>query len=288
MSSKPISRRLLPARPPVPASRFQNWVGQTARPARAGAAAVLLLASCGGTEKTAPMVTSEPTADATRADGLWAEGRQLERRGDLDGALERWREAIRVGPYDEGRRYYFGARFIQRRPLDEVESYYRQQLDSDSDPKPQTSHYLWGAALMRHGRHDRAAEQFRRALEIDPAHEMTHELWGTMLEAGGDLEGAVEHYRRAVEIFPDLRSAHLRLAGVLDKLGRAEEASEHRGLAAASDPETPRRYLYLGRALLRAGRPAAAITELEKAIEATPDDAEARALLAEARRRLAG
>ncbi len=107
---------------------------------------------------------------------------------------------------------------------------------------------------------------------------------GKILEDEGQLEEALVHYQEALLIHPEFPDAHESAARVLEAFHRGDEAAEERRLAAASDPSSPRRFLYWGRYLVGKERYAAAVAELEHAVEAMPDDEEARALLDRARR----
>jgi len=218
----------------------------------------------------------------TSADGLWEEGLRLESDGEIDLALDRFARSIDSGPYRETRRYYFGGRFVEARPLAEVEEYYRQRVAAD--PKPQTSYYFWGSALARHGKLDEATERLRQALEIDPAHELSYQMLGDIAIERENVEQGIAMYRQAVAIHPEMVTAHERLATIYELLGRTAESRYHSEKARTSDPQSPRRFLYWGRALVAAERYEAAIVELERALELDPNDVEARQLLEEARR----
>ena len=229
--------------------------------------------------RSAPPCTA-PTGQQGDAGGF-AEGMRLARDGQYAEAMTVLRNAIASGPYDENTRYALGNLMERHASPEEMVTYYSQAVATD--PKPQTSHYFWALGLERSGDTEGAIAELRRALEVDPAHEMSQLRWGAILERQGQLEEALAHYREAVRIHPEFREAQQACAAALDRLGRAEEAEEHRQLAARADPSSPRRFLYWGRYLVDAGRFAAAVPELERAVAALPEDAEARALLARAR-----
>lgn len=221
------------------------------------------------------------SSDAARARELWARSRSLRREARYQEAIATLREAIEVGPYDEGSRYELGNLMEAHAAPSEMVEYWSSARSQD--PKPQTSLYFWAVGLQRQGDVSGALAKLAEALEVDPAHEISEERWGEILEEEGRLEEALEHFERATEIHPDFRMAHESCARVLDRLGRTEEAAARRRLAQEADPSSPRRYLHWGRYLVRVGRFRAAIPELEKALKAFPDNVEARDLLEQAR-----
>jgi tetratricopeptide (TPR) repeat protein len=159
-----------------------------------------------------------------------------------------------------------------------MEEFWRGEMSHDQ--KPQTSLYFWAVALERHGDLDAAYAKLGEALEVDPAHEMSENRRGTIREKQRRLDEALAHYRTAAEILPDFRDAHLNAARVLTALGRPAEAQAARDLADRADPRMPRRFVSWARYLLKKGRKEAAAAELQRALQANPDDAEARELLA--------
>ncbi|MEZ4406130.1 MAG: tetratricopeptide repeat protein [Polyangiales bacterium] len=224
---------------------------------------------------------AQPEDGAAAARRLLAEARGHRAAGRWSEAIAAMKEAVRVGPYDEGTRYALGELMEQRGdPADMVRYWAAQQA---SDPKPQTSLYFQAVGLARQGDVTGALAKLDEVLRVDPAHEMSELRYCTLLEDRGDHAAALTHCDRAVEIFPDFRGAHEQRARVLTAMGRAAEAARATETARSSDPNTIRRFRYWGRYLVRHQRYAQAIPELERALAADPNDSEAAALMREAR-----
>jgi tetratricopeptide (TPR) repeat protein len=221
---------------------------------------------------------------ATRVRQLRAQARTDRTAGRWNEAIAEMQEVIRIGPYDEGDRYALGELMEQRATPQAMATYWSGMVASD--PKPQTSLYFWAIALLRQNDLDGAEAKLREALQTDPAHEMSEFRYCLLLERRGDLAGALRHCDIAVEIFPDFRGAHEARARLLTSLGRSADAERARQDALRSDPNTIHRFRHWGSALLRRGRYAAAAAELARAVEADPTDAEAAALLRDARAHL--
>jgi tetratricopeptide (TPR) repeat protein len=202
-----------------------------------------------------------------RAEGRWAD------------AIRELQEAVRLGPYEENRRYILGSLMSEHTDPDEMLAYWT--AEAERDPKPQTAHYFRALALERKGDLEGALHALRQALAVDPAHEMSQLRWGRVLERQGKREEALEHYLEAARILPDFAEAHEAAAAVLDALGRPGEAAEARARAAAVDRASTRRYVHWARYLLGKGRREAAVTELRRAVAEGAAADEARALLRE-------
>lgn len=225
----------------------------------------------------APAAT--PAGESVRA--LYQRMREARAAQRWPEAIAALQEAIRVGPYDENAHYLLGNLMEQHAAPEEMIAYWSAAVATD--PKPQTAHYFWAIGLERQGDLDGAAERLRVALDVDPAHEMSQLRWAEILERQGRLDEALQHCREATVIFPDYRSAHEVCARILRGLGREDDARTAEQRAAGSDPSTSRQFVHWARYLADKGRTAAAIAELERALRADANDAEARALLAQLR-----
>ena len=136
--------------------------------------------------------TSGPTAESTlssnQAQAHLEKGRMLSAKGDPDGAIAAYREAIRL------------------------------------DPDYVKAHNNLGTALYAKGDLDGALAEFRAVLRLDPNHVYAHMNLGIVLQQKGDLEGALEEYRTAVRLDPADYKTHQNLAVGLRKNGDIEAA----------------------------------------------------------------
>jgi uncharacterized Ntn-hydrolase superfamily protein len=90
-----------------------------------------------------------------------------------------------------------------------------------------------GDDLVGEGRHDEAAERYRRAAELAPANDELLFWAGLAMAQGGDLDGGVERVRSAIEMHSGWQDLLRRLepelapsaAAVRAELGIAEESS---------------------------------------------------------------
>ena len=128
-------------------------------------------------------------------------GNTLRDRGQLDGAVARYRRALEIKPgYAE-------------------------------------AHNNLGNALQDLGQLDDAAASYRRALEIKPDYADAHSNLGVALQALGQLDDAVASYRRALETQPDIAEAHNNLGNALQDLGQLDDAAASYRRALAINPD---------------------------------------------------
>ena len=87
---------------------------------------------------------------------------------------------------------------VQRGDLDEAVEHYRQALGlglADSE-----IHFSLGDALARKGKLDEAVKHFRQALRIRPEFAEAHESLGRALARQGKRDEAAQHYQEALRI----------------------------------------------------------------------------------------
>jgi tetratricopeptide (TPR) repeat protein/Tol biopolymer transport system component len=104
----------------------------------------------------------KPTAETHNGLGF-----VLSKQGKVDEAIAQFREAIRADPKYTAAYNNLAGNLIQQGKLSEAASYYRTSLDT----KPNAIlHNQLGAVLMRLGRADEAAQEFRKAIAMNPGY----------------------------------------------------------------------------------------------------------------------
>ena len=124
------------------------------------------------------------------------------------------------------------------------------------------------------GKHDEAARQARRALELAPADAEIHLNLGIALWSAGEEERAMEHYRSVLAVEPGHADANHNLGLGLLRRGETEAAIEHCRRAVTTDPSHRKAWGSLGDALSRAGRWDDAIAAYDEAVELGTRDAQ--------------
>jgi len=138
------------------------------------------------------------------------------------------------------------------------------------------AHQLLGAALVEQGRFEEACKHFREVQRINPDDAHAHHMVGAVLSELGRYDEALVHYREAARLKPDDANTHYNLAFALTRLGKCKEAIAHYARAIKLDPDDAAAHSNLGKLLLAEGRRDDAIDHLRKALHVDPGCQEAR------------
>ena len=127
---------------------------------------------------------------------------------------------------------------------------------------------------------DAALAEYRVTQEVDADRPESRVNLGNLALERGDAATAEKEYRSAIRLDPTFTPAQVNLADVLRATGRDEEAASvlRAAIARTTSDGTPRDaseatlHHALGLALVRLGRQDEAMVELERAVEAAPDE----------------
>jgi Flp pilus assembly protein TadD len=122
-------------------------------------------------------------------------------------------------------------------------------------------------ALVKAGRHEAAALEWKKAVELNPGETTAHFHLGTALARQGRLSEATAEFEKSLELDAAFPSARANLGGVLIQRGMAAQAIAHLEQAILSDPKQADAHNNLGIALAMTGRLAEAIPHVEQAVE---------------------
>lgn len=179
--------------------------------------------------------------------GMWYCGRGIAhlQRGELDSAIEEFREALVV------------------------------------KPDLALAHIQLATVLTQQGNFEEANRHYAAALRLDPDEARLHSNYGSTLARSGKLAQAIEHYTKALQLKPDLVEARYSLANALLEEGRIDDAVEHLTEAVRLRPEALDARLQLGIVLAQQGKLDQALEQYRETLRSKPDSL--RALSATAR-----
>jgi Flp pilus assembly protein TadD len=140
---------------------------------------------------------------------------------------------------------------------------------------------------MQLGRFPEAQAELEKATTLRPDNGDAWAMLGNVYKQNDQPEKAITALRRAIELMPNQPSPHITLASILVRQGDMAGAASERKIAAdlsrlAVSRQRANFSLDSGRTLLKRGQMAEAITQLQAAVAADPNDPEAHAALAEA------
>jgi len=111
-----------------------------------------------------------------------------------------------------------------------------------------------GRLHVKQGNDAKAADCFKRVLELSPNATDAHCDLGTLLQRQGKLEEAIGHYQAVLSFDPDDSNSHNNLGAALAAQGKLEEAVSHLNEALRLDPGSSSAHRNLARALALLGR----------------------------------
>lgn len=241
-------------------------------------------------------------------------GDAMRHSGDLSGAIDTYRQALKLDPLSSRAQRRFGVALGSAGQTDEALSVLRTALDREPD-----NALLWyeqaliesktgnaekaisdlrktleiksdfadaqntlGSLLAQSGDVRGAESAFRAALTINPYDAATSANIGRLLAGASDWKQAAFHLQNAVQRDPANANAHGDYAVVLLQLKRFPEATAEAKSAVAADPKSARAHDFLGQLLAQKGQMAPARTEFEAALKIDPDFGPAQLNLADA------
>lgn len=149
-------------------------------------------------------------------------GRILAARGDLAGAMARYRAALKVKPAHAYSLNNLGNALLRMGKKAEAAATLRRAVAAD--PSYANARNSLGRALLAAGKVEAAIEALREALRINPRFAPAHSNLGMALMQKGAAGSAVAAFRQAVEISPGLMSARYNLAIALSEMKKYGEA----------------------------------------------------------------
>ncbi|HEY1999636.1 tetratricopeptide repeat protein [Paraburkholderia sp.] len=195
-------------------------------------------------------------------------GNALKALGHLDGAIERFRNALTLAPTFMLAHYNLGNAYAAAGRHEDAADAFQKSLRLQ--PQNASSHNNLGNALHALGRHDEAIVSFQRALELQAGHAGAHNNLGMALNAVGRSDEAIEQFRAAVSAQPRFVAAHFNLANTLDATSQHAAAVAAFEVVLALQPNFPPALFGLGNALAAMGRHKEALPRFETVVGLDP------------------
>jgi Tfp pilus assembly protein PilF len=132
--------------------------------------------------------------------------------GDLNGAMELYREALR------DKANYAEAHFFLARALDQQGKTGQARMEYATalrlNPFFQQAHIFLGLLLAREKEYEQAGAQYEAVLKINPQSAVAHNDLARLWQTQGRLDESIRHYAAALQFDPNLAEAHNNL-GIL-------------------------------------------------------------------------
>lgn len=196
-------------------------------------------------------------------------GNMLHERGDLNGAIAEFDQAIAIDPNQPF--YYFnrGNARKDKRELDLAISDYESALALDGTISEVYNNR--GVAQQMKGDFDAAISDFNQALVLNPKHPNAYNNRGYLRQQRGDVDGALSDYERAIELNPDDAYFYSNRGSIRRMKGDLDGAMNDIAKSIALDPKNAEAYCNLGLVHLSKGNTAEGNLNLDKCYLRDPE-----------------
>jgi spermidine synthase len=147
--------------------------------------------------------------DPASATGHWQLGKALASNRQ-DGAIDHLRRAVELGPGNSEARHDLATALFEAGHDDEAMHHFRAALSSN--PNPAVAYNSLGVGLVSRGKLAEAVDQFREAIRLRPSYAEAYNNLGTALAFQGKREEAVEQFQQALSLQPGYTEASRNLA----------------------------------------------------------------------------
>jgi len=149
-----------------------------------------------------------------------------------------WRTTIAKNPSCWIAHNNLGVVQFQKGDLDDAIEKYEQSLRLNPDYAE--ARYNLGSALLQKGKIDDAIAQCQKALELGPNDPDAHVVLGNAFMARRDIDGAISQYTQALALRAEDSNAHYNLATALREKGEFEQAGREYQKAREFEPREER------------------------------------------------
>jgi uncharacterized protein (TIGR02466 family) len=148
-------------------------------------------------------------------------GIALDGLGDFEGAIQSYRNALRLQPNLPDLHFNLGIVLGNLNRFEEAAGSYRKAIALN--PKFFEAYGNLGTLMQKQGKLEEAVASYRKAISISPDARGYFNL-GTALRDQGKLDEAVSSYHQALKLFPNYADAHNNLGETLRDQGNMQDA----------------------------------------------------------------
>jgi tetratricopeptide (TPR) repeat protein len=142
--------------------------------------------------------------------------------GNVDGAMELYREALRDKPNYSEAHFFFARGLEEQGKTDQAKAEYNMALRLN--PSFEQAHIFLGLLLAKEKNYDLAAAQYEEVLKINPRSATAHNDLARLLQTEGRLDESVQHYLAALHFDSSLAQAHNNLGILYLQKGQLPDA----------------------------------------------------------------
>lgn len=205
-----------------------------------------------------------------RPDVRYALGFSREITGDVDGALNDYREATRLDPLDGDSIAALGAILVGKGLLDDAAREFTRALDRN----PEDGLVLANLAYVydQQGKTKEALDAYQKLVKLEPRNARAWHGHGLAMDAAGKAKESIASLLKAVDLAPNTARFLRDLGEAYFVNRRFDKAAEVLENAATLDPRDPTTWDALGRSYTQQRKYAEAVSAYEKVAELRPKD----------------
>jgi protein O-mannosyl-transferase len=179
-------------------------------------------------------------------------GNALLKKGDVEGAVLRFRRAVELAPEHAPGHYNLGLALAQRGGVAQAAAHLQRAVTLE--PQTARTHYDFAVVLERLDRRGDALLHYRTAVRLDPDDADAHNNLAGLYLAQGESELAIRHLKAALRLRPDWATALDNLAAAHLVRGEIDRAVELLQGVLKSEPGHVRANFNLGIVRMQQGR----------------------------------
>jgi lipoprotein NlpI len=208
--------------------------------------------------------------DPKQANAFSNRGFAKQTKGDLDGALADYAQALLINPKIPAAYYNQGLIEVQKGYLDGAIADYNHALDLD--PKMALAYYNRGIAKNMEGNWDGAIADYTQALILNPKIALACYKRGFARQSKGDPDGALADYSQALALDPKMAAAFYNRGLIKLQKDDLDGAIDDNTQAIDLDPKNGQAYWNRGLARLGKSDLDGAMADLKTFCELAPKD----------------
>lgn len=143
-------------------------------------------------------------------------------QGNLQKALEEYKEAARLDPSNAQAHNNMGVIYKEMKLLDEAVREYRKALSIN--PNYEKSLNNLGVALYLKGDLENAIKEFQQSIKINPENCASYVNLGLIFKKQGLIEDAIKTFQKTLSVDPQYPEAYYNLALTFEEIGQKEKA----------------------------------------------------------------
>lgn len=152
---------------------------------------------------------------------------RLIERGDIDGAIKAYREALSIDPHLTGAHFELGEALLRKGSNEELDEAKKQLVAALVDnPHDAEAECMLGDLAYRTADNTSAEEHFTRALQIEPSNPDAHVGIGKVYLSSEHYDRAIAEFKSAILADPAQARAHYLLARAYARIGEMDRAKQ--------------------------------------------------------------